>query len=74
MTFSDCYYMGNKPAKTKEAFIQEYERLCRSYKMRIGLTCNESGTDMGQDVEELCLPEEIEEHIEELKDKCKNKT
>ena len=66
MTHSDCYHMGDKPPKTKVTFLEKYKALCRSHKMHLGVCCNESGTDIWQDIEEGCDDKDLTNHFNEL--------
>lgn len=50
----------------KQTFLEEYKKLCLKYNIRIGIGCNESGTEIWQDIEEMCLPQELAEHFEDL--------
>ena len=67
MTHSDCYHMGNKPKKTPKKFLEEYKSLCLRYQMYIDVFSDESGMDIGQDVETFATFEELDEHIESIK-------
>ena len=71
MTHADCYYMGNKPPKTKKDFLDAYKSLCNRYGMFIEVNYGEGSTDGVMSIETAVTSDDVDNHLKELDEELK---